>query len=195
MLDAKSAIYAKFSKHYHDFEEEDDEKCHHCCLRMAACASVIVCERNLRTGGSILCLNIGFNEEQWVRNFRKSKPTFLICWYASTFVHKHSRFLYGVLSGNPSLCRCASALVIKPRRSGLNALTSDSFPIYFHIWMRPETDLEIAECMRFFFLFTWSQTHPICHSVTFTWAKNYKLVTGGLDAERAAEQDGNSSLK
>ena len=31
---------------------------------------------------------------------------------------------------------------------------SDLYPIYFHIWMRPETDLEISECMRFFPVYT-----------------------------------------
>ena len=61
------------------FEAKEDEKCHHC-----AYASVIVCERDLRTGGSILALNIGFNEEQWVRNFVVYNN--MLCQRLSTFL-------------------------------------------------------------------------------------------------------------
>ncbi len=45
-------------------------------------------------------------------------------------------------------------------KQGLNELIfvktskSDLYPIYFHIWMRPESDLAISECMRFFPVYT-----------------------------------------
>ncbi len=46
------------------------------------------------------------------------------------------------------------AMPQKIRSTCLHDSRIGTYPIYFHIWMRPESDLAISECMRFFPVYT-----------------------------------------
>ncbi len=85
------------------------------------------------------------------------------------------------------------AMPQKIRSACLHDSRIGTYPIYFHIWMRPESDLAISEYMRFFPVYTVIEQIHLCH----IWAKNRNWVTfnwqckrGFREAESLRSKDG-----